>query len=173
MSRAAGERRPSWPRPASHAQAPALTEFRLLWDTLATTLPGRPKLILDPKAAGRRHLWLADPETFSPGAWPRAGAGRSRDPEHRNPTIERKPASPAMSKLRGKWIIMGLLLAVLVALARSIVIVDQTESVLRHRIRPAGAVDRAAGPPFQVASSERPRVRPPAPARHAHRRARC
>ena len=50
-----------------------------------------------------------------------------------------------------------------------VVIVDQTEAVIRHRIRPAGAADRASRAAFQVAASERPRLRPPAPARHAAR----
>jgi hypothetical protein len=33
---------------------------------MATTLAGRPKLILDQRVAGRRHLWLADPEHLNP-----------------------------------------------------------------------------------------------------------
>ncbi len=51
----------------AHTQAPALAEFRLLADALAAALAGRPKLILDQKAGGRRHLWLADPEKLTPG----------------------------------------------------------------------------------------------------------
>ena len=35
-------------------------------ETMAATLPGRPKWILDARAAGRRVLWLADPERMSP-----------------------------------------------------------------------------------------------------------
>jgi regulator of protease activity HflC (stomatin/prohibitin superfamily)/soluble P-type ATPase len=66
INRAAGERAAFLAKAASHATAPALTEFRLLWDTLATSLPGRPKLILDRRAAGRRHLWLADPAQMNP-----------------------------------------------------------------------------------------------------------
>ena len=41
---------------------PHLENFRLLWDTLGVAFGGRPKLILDPRAGGRRHVWLADPE---------------------------------------------------------------------------------------------------------------
>jgi Cu+-exporting ATPase len=64
IARAEGERAAFLAKATSHAADPSLTEFRLLWDTIATTLPGRPKLILDRRAAGRRHLWLADPERW-------------------------------------------------------------------------------------------------------------
>ena len=66
VNRAAGEKAAFLAKASSHATAPALTEFRLLWDTLATSLPGRPKLILDRRAAGRRHIWLADPAPVEP-----------------------------------------------------------------------------------------------------------
>ena len=43
----------------------ALTEFRLLWDTLARALVGRDKVIIDAeKVPGRRHLLLFDPDQF-------------------------------------------------------------------------------------------------------------
>ena len=64
-ARAEGDRKAFLARQSAHAERPALTEFRLLWDTLGTTYAGRPKVILDPRAAGRRHLWLADPERFN------------------------------------------------------------------------------------------------------------
>ena len=54
-------------RLSAHAARPDLTEFRLLWDTLATAFAGRPKLILDPQAGGRRHVWLADPDRLGLG----------------------------------------------------------------------------------------------------------
>jgi heavy metal translocating P-type ATPase len=66
VNRATGEKAAFLAKAASQASAPALSEFRLLWDTLAISLPGRPKLILDRRAAGRRHLWLADPGQLSP-----------------------------------------------------------------------------------------------------------
>jgi Cu+-exporting ATPase len=66
VSRAQGEKTAFLAKAAAHDAAPALSEFRLLCDTLATILPGRSKLILDPRAAGRRHLWIADPEGLSP-----------------------------------------------------------------------------------------------------------
>ena len=69
-------------RVAAHAERPELTEFRLLWETLAVAFAGRPKLILDPKAGGRRHVWLADPE--------RIGLGRLADPAA-NPIVESEP----------------------------------------------------------------------------------
>jgi heavy metal translocating P-type ATPase len=68
VSRASGQGAAFRAKAKAHWQSPALTEFRLLWDTLAATLPGRTKLILDPQAHGRRHLWLADPETLGPAA---------------------------------------------------------------------------------------------------------
>lgn len=61
-NRAEGENRSFLARQSAHAARPDLTEFRLLWDTLASAFAGRPKLILDPRAGGRRHVWLADPE---------------------------------------------------------------------------------------------------------------
>src|SRR5262249_54680919 len=64
QSRAEGDRAAFLARERAHAASPDLTEFRLLWDTLSTTYAGRPKVILDPRAAGRRQLWLADPERF-------------------------------------------------------------------------------------------------------------
>ncbi len=64
-ARAEGDRKAFLARQPAHAERPDLTEFRLLWDTLGATYAGRPKVILDPRAAGRRHLWLADPERFN------------------------------------------------------------------------------------------------------------
>jgi regulator of protease activity HflC (stomatin/prohibitin superfamily) len=55
-------------RESAHAAQPGLTEFRLLWTTLGSTLAERPKLILDSRAGGRRQVWLADPEKFGLGA---------------------------------------------------------------------------------------------------------
>jgi Cu+-exporting ATPase len=66
VRRAEGEKGAFLAKAAAHAGQPALTEFRLLWDTLAAALPGRPKLILDRRAGGRRHVWLADPELAIP-----------------------------------------------------------------------------------------------------------
>jgi Cu+-exporting ATPase len=64
QTRAAGDRRAFLAQESAHAAQPTLTEFRLLWNTLATAYAGRPKLILDQEAAGRRHIWLANPERF-------------------------------------------------------------------------------------------------------------
>ncbi len=65
--RAEGESKAFAARQSAHTARPDLTEFRLLWNTLATAFAGRPKLILDPRAAGRRHIWLADPEKMGLG----------------------------------------------------------------------------------------------------------
>jgi Cu+-exporting ATPase len=48
-------------RQAAHAERPELSSFRLLWRTLGTALAGRPKLLLDSRIKGRRHLWAIDP----------------------------------------------------------------------------------------------------------------
>lgn len=45
--------------------APWLTRFQLFCESVEQTLATRPLTILDPKAAGRRHLFLADPERFN------------------------------------------------------------------------------------------------------------
>lgn len=68
-SRAGGAKKAFLARVAAYTARPELTEFQLLWDTLAVSFAGRPKLILDPRAEGRRRLWLADPE--------RAGLGKA------------------------------------------------------------------------------------------------
>jgi regulator of protease activity HflC (stomatin/prohibitin superfamily) len=83
-SQAAGASAAFLARAASHTAAPALTEFRLLWDTLAEILPGRPKLILDRRSAGRRHVWFADPEQSSPSLG-RALAPFSNDARNSEP----------------------------------------------------------------------------------------
>jgi hypothetical protein len=38
-----------------------LTSMRLYWRAIEQALSSRPLTIIDPKAAGRRHLFLADP----------------------------------------------------------------------------------------------------------------
>jgi Cu+-exporting ATPase len=89
VSRAQGEKSAFLARAAAHRASPALSEFRLLWDTLGTTLPGRSKLILDPRAAGRRQLWLAGPDELPPilrrarlpAPAPPAAETHSREPE--------------------------------------------------------------------------------------------
>jgi Cu+-exporting ATPase len=45
----------------------ALTGSELYWDTVGQTLSARSLTIIDPKAAGRKHLLLADPFSFGNG----------------------------------------------------------------------------------------------------------
>jgi regulator of protease activity HflC (stomatin/prohibitin superfamily) len=66
-SRAKGDRAAFLAQQAPHADRPDLTDFRLLYDALGASLAGRPKVLLDPRLAGRRQLWLADPERFGLG----------------------------------------------------------------------------------------------------------
>jgi Cu+-exporting ATPase len=66
-ARAKGEQLAFLARLSAHSARPDLTEFRLLWDTLAAAFAARPKLILDPRAGGHRHVWLADPERIGLG----------------------------------------------------------------------------------------------------------
>ena len=48
-------------------QTRSLTRFQLYWEAIERALSARPLTILDPQAAGRRQLWLADPERFNLG----------------------------------------------------------------------------------------------------------
>jgi len=66
-ARAEGESAAFLVRQLAHAGHPDLSAFRLLWRTLGTTLAGRPKLLLDPRIKGRRHVWMADPTTLGAG----------------------------------------------------------------------------------------------------------
>jgi Cu+-exporting ATPase len=84
VKRAEGEKGAFLAKAAAHAFQPALTEFRMLFDTLAAALPGRPKLILDRRAGGKRHVWLADPEVAGSALW-RAGIGSPPAAEARAP----------------------------------------------------------------------------------------
>ena len=43
-----------------YRKAPRLTSLKLYWDTVTECLAQRPLTIVDPKAAGRQHLWLGD-----------------------------------------------------------------------------------------------------------------
>ncbi len=70
VTRTEGEKDAFLAKTAARREHPALTEFRLLWDAMANTLAGRPKLILDRRAVGRRHVWLTGPERLSPTATP-------------------------------------------------------------------------------------------------------
>jgi Cu+-exporting ATPase len=88
VNRAQGEKRSFLAKSAAHGEAPALAEFRLLCDTLAKILPGRSKLILDSRAAGRRHLWIADPDQLSPVL------GRSLEPAPAPVATEPRAAEP-------------------------------------------------------------------------------
>ena len=98
VNRSAGEKEPRFSRGQSaHAGAPALTEFRLLWDTLATVLPGRPKLILDRHAGGHRHVWLADPAQLGPGLG-RVLAPATNEARARSQTIEATMPVPPASR---------------------------------------------------------------------------
>jgi Cu+-exporting ATPase len=51
----------------AHRADAALTGSELYWDTIDKTLSARPLTIIDPKAAGRKHLLLADPFSFGNG----------------------------------------------------------------------------------------------------------
>ncbi len=77
IARAEGEKAAFLAKANAHGTHPQLTEFRLLWDTMGTTLSGRTKVILDGRTAGRRHLWLADPERWIP---PRQSSPAFREP---------------------------------------------------------------------------------------------
>lgn len=65
--RAEGESAAFLCRQAAYAGHPELASFRMLWKTLGNALAGRPKLVLDPRIKGRRHVWMADPTTLGAG----------------------------------------------------------------------------------------------------------
>jgi regulator of protease activity HflC (stomatin/prohibitin superfamily) len=52
-------------RQSAHTANPSLTDLRLYLDTVQATLVNKDKMILDPSAAGRRQLFLANPEKFN------------------------------------------------------------------------------------------------------------
>lgn len=62
VNRSQGDRAAFSALASAHSIRPDLTEFRLLWDTFASAYTGRPKLVLDPKAGGRRHVFMVDAE---------------------------------------------------------------------------------------------------------------
>jgi regulator of protease activity HflC (stomatin/prohibitin superfamily) len=64
-NKAGGEADSFRKRQAAHADSPELTDLRLYFDTVQATLANKDKLILDPTAAGRRQLFLANPEKFN------------------------------------------------------------------------------------------------------------
>jgi Cu+-exporting ATPase len=65
VNKAAGEATAFRLRQAAHAGDPKLAELRLYLDTVQATLANRDKMILDPSAAGRRQLFLANPDKFN------------------------------------------------------------------------------------------------------------
>ena len=45
---------------SEYQHAPRLTSLKLYWDAVTESLAQRPLTIVDPKAAGRQHLWLGE-----------------------------------------------------------------------------------------------------------------
>ena len=60
-STARGQQAAFLARQEAHASKPDLTEFRLLWNTMAESYASRPKLILDSRAAGRTDALAGRP----------------------------------------------------------------------------------------------------------------
>ena len=60
LSRAGGQADAFLARQDARSTAPTLTDHRLYWELIASTLAGRAKLILDPGQANRRHIVLPD-----------------------------------------------------------------------------------------------------------------
>jgi len=75
-TRAEGDRKAFNARAQAHAARPDLDSSRIFLDALASAYAGRAKLILDPRATGRRQLWVGD----FPGPWP-AGLGAIPPPK--------------------------------------------------------------------------------------------
>jgi Cu+-exporting ATPase len=65
VNKASGEADAFRLRQAAHARDPKLADLRLYLDTIQATLANKDKMILDSAAAGRRQLFLANPEKFN------------------------------------------------------------------------------------------------------------
>ena len=65
VARARGEKEAFLARSAAARGAARADRVPPALGHAGTRLAGRPKLILDRRAAGRRHLWLADPERWN------------------------------------------------------------------------------------------------------------
>ncbi len=65
VNRASGDSAAFLAREAAHADAPVLSEFRLYLDAVQATLGNKEKLILDPAAAGRRQIFMANPDKLN------------------------------------------------------------------------------------------------------------
>jgi hypothetical protein len=52
---------------AAHRSNQPLTRIQMYWDTVERVLSVRPLTIIDPKVAGRRNLYLIDPDRFGAG----------------------------------------------------------------------------------------------------------
>src|SRR5205807_5438825 len=72
---------------------PYLTRSHLYWDAVERSLAGRPLTIIDPKATGRTHLYLADPERFNlnPLGLPATPAAPSADESSAGTPPEQDP----------------------------------------------------------------------------------
>jgi Cu+-exporting ATPase len=75
-------------RRAAYRTASGVSELRLYFETIAAVLADKETLLLDPAAAGRRHLFFADPDKFSlaprvlmPETPASAGPARPREEE--------------------------------------------------------------------------------------------
>jgi Cu+-exporting ATPase len=78
---------------------PLLTRFQLYWEEIERSLAARPLTILDPRATGRRQLWLADPERFIPPPMPQPPIPQSTAPQSPPAALDGRPALPPF--LRG------------------------------------------------------------------------
>jgi membrane protease subunit HflK len=58
VARAGGESASFAEQLSPRAVAPGLTDHRLYWETIASALAGKPKVVLDPDATRARHLIL-------------------------------------------------------------------------------------------------------------------
>ena len=61
VARASGEADAFIYKVEARRSAPALTDLRLYWETIASTLAGRPKLLLDRQPGHTRHLIVPGP----------------------------------------------------------------------------------------------------------------
>jgi P-type Cu+ transporter len=61
LARACGAAEAFLARQQARAGQPALADLRLYWETIATTLAGKTKLVLEPAPGLRRHFLISEP----------------------------------------------------------------------------------------------------------------
>ena len=123
----------------ARSYAPALTDFRLFWTTVAGTLARKDKLLLDEEPGRRRHLIVPDgagPPLIPAIAAPSARTSDSGDPPGRRPHHEE-----TVVKHKLRWLAIAIAVGAIAGIAfASLVVVDETEFAVVTRFGRIAAV---------------------------------